>query len=43
VRVSLRAIPAEIQRETAAIRARYDSPMARMFPAVVMLVGADSQ
>jgi hypothetical protein len=41
LRARLSAIPAEIERETAAVRARYDSPKPRMLPlAVTLLVPA---
>ena len=35
LRERVRAIPEEIERETAAIRARYKDPQARMFPVAV--------
>jgi len=38
LRARLHAIPAEIERETTAVRARYDSPKPRMFPVAVTLL-----
>jgi hypothetical protein len=38
LRARLAAIPDEVERETAAIRARYDSPMPRTFPVAVTLL-----
>ena len=38
LRARLHAIPAEVERETTAIRARYDSPKPRMFPVAVSLL-----
>ncbi len=36
MRARLKEIPAEIERETAAIHARYANPQARLFPVAVM-------
>ena len=36
MRARARGIPEEIKRETAAIRARFANPQARMFPVAVM-------
>ena len=35
LRARVREIPAEIQRETAAIKARFEDPQPRMFPVAV--------
>jgi hypothetical protein len=35
MRARLKEIPAEIERETAAIQARYANPQARLFPVAV--------